>query len=281
MSDPRRSQRVGHLVEGYGQFVVDLDGCVWLAGQPIAGAANAITRLRGAGKRVVFATNDSRRSSRALAGLLHQAGIAAATSDVVSATDAITDALAASHRDKPTFVIGSRALRDRVRASGARLVSRAGEAERAEVVVIGGGERFSYEDLRCASFAVRDGAVFLAAARDATYPKAGGLWPGTGAVLAAVECASERRAVVLGKPEPGLLEAALRRLGGGRTLVVGDRLDSDVAAAARVGIDAALVLSGTTSARQARRRPTPAALVAVAASLASLVDGELLVHPGE
>ena len=98
-----------------------------------------------------------------------------------------------------------------------------------------------------------------------------GLWPGTGAILAAVETATGARAQIVGKPEPQLFLTALDRLGEGRTLVVGDRLDSDVAAAAAAGLDAALVLSGGTSAEEARSATDPRP-VAVADSLAELVE---------
>jgi ribonucleotide monophosphatase NagD (HAD superfamily) len=117
-------------------------------------------------------------------------------------------------------------------------------ASRAEVVGVGGTEPLVSAALRNAALAVRRGADFLATARDPTYPQPDGLWPGTGAILAAVEVASGREATIIGKPEPQLLVTALDRLGEGRTLVVGDRIDTDLAAAAAAGLDSALVLSG-------------------------------------
>ncbi len=100
-----------------------------------------------------------------------------------------------------------------------------------------------------------------------------GPWPGTGALLAAVEYASEREGAIVGKPEPQLFHTALDRMGPAPTLVVGDRLDADVAAAARAGLDAALVLTGGTSAEQAAAAEEPRPKL-VAASLAELVLGE-------
>jgi ribonucleotide monophosphatase NagD (HAD superfamily) len=119
---------------------------------------------------------------------------------------------------------------------------------------------------------VRRGADFLASARDPTYPQADGLWPGTGAIVAAIEVASGRKAETVGKPQPQLLLTALDRLGGdAKTLVVGDRVDTDLSAAAAAGLDAALVLSGGTE-RQALNgfEPEP---VAVTDTLADLVLG--------
>ena len=105
--------------------------------------------------------------------------------------------------------------------------------------------------------------------RQPTYPQPDGLWPGTGAILAAVEVASERTAEIVGKPQPQLLFTALDRLGDGRTLVVGDRVDTDLAAAAAAKLDAALVLSGGTP-REALNgfEPPP---VAVTDTLADLL----------
>ena len=117
-------------------------------------------------------------------------------------------------------------------------------ASRAEVVVVAGTTDLVYDDLRNAVQAVLRGADLLATARDPTYPQPDGLWPGTGAILAAVEYATGRTAEIVGKPEPQLFLTALDRLGEGRTLVVGDRVGSDLAAAAAAGLDAALVLSG-------------------------------------
>ena len=95
--------------------------------------------------------------------------------------------------------------------------------------------------------AVRDGAELWATGRDATYPTPTGLLPGTGALVAAVETASERRARVAGKPEPPMFEAAKRRLGGDRIAMVGDTLDADIAGGARAGLATVLVLSGRTA----------------------------------
>jgi HAD superfamily hydrolase (TIGR01450 family) len=143
-------------------------------------------------------------------------------------------------------------------------------ASRAEVVVVGGTEDLVYDDLRQAALAVRRGADFLATARDPTYPQPDGLWPGTGAILAAVEVASGRTATIVGKPEPQLMLTALDRLDPERrTLVVGDRVDTDLTAAAAAKLDAALVLSGGTE-RQALNGFEPAP-IAVTDTLAELI----------
>ncbi len=97
-----------------------------------------------------------------------------------------------------------------------------------------------------------------------------GFWPGTGALVKAVEVASGQTAVVVGKPEPQLIISALDRLGEGRAVMIGDRLDTDIAAAAKAHIDAALVLTGGVTREQAAAAPDPKP-VAVADTLADLV----------
>jgi glycerol 3-phosphatase-2 len=170
------------------------------------------------------------------------------------------------------FVIGTEAMTGHVADAGLKVMNNTDLATRVDLVVVSGTEDVSYADIRTAALALRRGADFLATSRDPTYPMPDGLWPGTGALLAAVETASGRQAAIVGKPEPQLFVTAIERLGDGRTLVVGDRLDSDVEAAKRAKLDAALVLTGETTAEEAAaaRDPKP---VAVSDSLLTLVSG--------
>jgi ribonucleotide monophosphatase NagD (HAD superfamily) len=112
----------------------------------------------------------------------------------------------------------------------------------------------------------------IAAGRDRTFPGDDGPAPGTGAIVAALEYATGRTATAVGKPEPQIFSTALDRLGRGRTLVVGDRIDSDLAGAAAAGLDAAIVLTGVASRRDAELAQDPAP-VAIADDLHSLLLG--------
>lgn len=262
------SQRVA----GYDQLILDLDGCVYVGDQPTPGAVEAIEALREARKGVAFVTNDPRHAGEDYVRRLWGMGVRASLADVVTVGAATQHLLAETRTGRTAFVIGTEAMHRHVRDAGLRILNGTDLATRAEVVMVAGTEDLVYRDLRDASLAVRNGADFLAAGRDPTYPTESGLWPGTGAILAAVERASGREAKVIGKPEPQLFRTALERLGSGRTLVVGDRLDADVAAAARAGLDAALVLTGGTSAEEAEAAGEPRPLT-VAASLAELVRG--------
>src|SRR5919202_640426 len=156
----------------------------------------------------------------------------ASVRDVVTVGGAVQHLLAETRSGRTAFVVGTEALLRHVADAGLRILNGTDLASRAEVVVLGGTEDLVYDDLRYAALAVRRGADFLATARDPTYPQPDGLWPGTGAILAAIEVASGRKAETVGKPEPQLMLTALDRLGSERrTLVVGDRVDTDLAVA--------------------------------------------------
>jgi HAD superfamily hydrolase (TIGR01450 family) len=123
----------------------------------------------------------------------------------------------------------------------------------ADAVVVGWDRAFTWDTLRAASLAVQAGAELFASNADATYPAPDGTtWPGAGSILAAVEAATEREATVFGKPEGAILHAALVRAGGGRPLVVGDRVGTDIEGARRLGWDSALVLTGISSRQDLR-----------------------------
>jgi HAD superfamily hydrolase (TIGR01450 family) len=260
------------LLQRYDQLILDLDGCVWVGDEAVPGSVDAVGALRDAGKAVAFATNDPRSAGEEYVTKLWGLGIRASLRDVVTVGAAMQHLLAETRTGSTAFVIGTGAMVRHVADAGLRVLNGTDLASRAEVVVVAGTEELVYDDLKDAALAVRRGADLLATGRDPTYPQPDGLWPGTGAILAAVEAASGARATIVGKPEPQLFLTALDRLGDGRTLVVGDRLDTDVAAAAKARLDAALVLSGGTSREEADGAPKPRP-VAVADTLAALVGG--------
>jgi glycerol-1-phosphatase len=163
---------------------------------------------------------------------------------------------AAAGPNGSAFVIGAEALKEMVAASGATVLE--GDAARqADVVVVSGHRGFDYAELLTAKLALDHGAALIAPSRDPTMPMPGGEWPGTGAVLAAVETASGRRAEIAGKPERHLFELALATLDGRRVAMVGDRISSDVEGGRRAGLETVLVLSGTSSREEAAADPKP------------------------
>jgi HAD superfamily hydrolase (TIGR01450 family) len=260
------------VLRRYDHVLLDLDGCVWIGDEPCPGAVEALAALREAGRSVRFLTNDVRHAPEEFVRKLWRLGFQASLAEVVSVGAALQFWLAARDGRGAAFVIGSRALVDHVAEAGLRVVNRTEFATRADVVVVGEHDAFDYQELKVATQAVLRGAELIGATRDATFPMPDGPWPGTGAVLAAIEAATGRRAAAtVGKPEPPMYEAARDRLGPGRTLAVGDSLEVDVLGARRAGMDSALVLTGGSTraeADAAAPRPTH-----VADSLATLVLG--------
>src|SRR6266581_1578484 len=161
-------------------------------------------------------------------------------------------------RGRSAFVIVTPALKAEVRGAGL-VVIEGEEGAQADFVVVGGHDGFTYDELRIATHALRRGAAFYATGRDATFPMPDGPWPAAGAILAAVETAAGRPARVIGKPEPEMFLVAREMLGEARrTVVVGDRLDSDIAGGHRAGLATVLVLTGsTTEAEAASASPAP------------------------
>ena len=261
------------LVRRYDQLILDLDGCIYVGDEAVPGAVEAVETLRAAGKRLVFATNDPRHSTEDYVTKLWRIGLQASLADVVTVGGAVQHLLAETRPGQTAFVIGAEPLARHVADAGLRVLNGTDLASRAELVIVAGTDDVVYDDLKNAVLALRRGAEFLATGRDPTYPMPDGLWPGTGAILAAVEVGSGREASIVGKPEPQLFFTALDRLGDGPTLVIGDRLDADIAAAEKARLDSALVLTGGTSREEAEATKKPKPLV-VADSLASLVGGD-------
>jgi glycerol-1-phosphatase len=260
------------LVRSYDHVLLDLDGCVWVGDEPTARAPEAVGALREAGKRVCFVTNDARHSTEDFVRKLWRLGFQASLEEVVTVGGALQHRLAVRGGGS-AFVIGSPAIHRHVTEAGLRIVNGSEFASRADVVVVAAHEHFDYAELRAATQAALRGADLLAAGRDATFPMPDGPWPGTGSIVAAIETASGRTALSVGKPEAWLYRTALDRLGEGRTLVVGDRVDADLVGAAAAHLDAALVLTGvsTRADAEAAHDPEP---VAVADTLADLLlDG--------
>jgi HAD superfamily hydrolase (TIGR01450 family) len=254
---------VSAALRPYDHILLDLDGTVWVGEEALPGAVEAVAALRDAGKSVLFLTNDVRHAPEGFVRKLWKLGFQAALDEVLSVGAAVQFALAGRSG-------GSQALVDHVAEAGLRVVNHTPFAARADVVVVGGHDEFAYDELKLATQALARGAELVGATRDATFPMPDGPWPGTGAILAAIETAAGRRASsVIGKPESVMYDAARDRLGPGRILGVGDRLEIDVAGARTAGCDQALVLTGNTTREEAEAtdpRPT-----FIADSLAALV----------
>jgi glycerol 3-phosphatase-2 len=260
------------LADDFDGLLIDLDGVVWIGREPVPGAVETLVALLAAGKRIAFVTNNPGKLPAAYAERLRGLGVEVGAEQIVTAgTVAARLAREAAGPDGSAFVVSRAPLKEMVAAAGVTVLE--GEAGRdASVVVVSGHRDFDYEALLTAKRALDHGAALIGTSRDPTMPMPGGEWPGTGAILAAVETASGRIAEIAGKPERHLFEMALAALGRGsfgtdsvikeprdmRVAMVGDRVSSDIEGGRRAGLETILVLSGTTTHEQAEAaRPQP------------------------
>lgn len=243
------------LVDRYTSVILDVDGCLIRGRTAVTGAAATLAALGARGIGVALATNNSSRSPEEIAAWLAGAGLSVEPHTIVTSSQAAARML---RGDEAVFAVGSSALRHELTAVGARLVD---EPRDADAVVVGIDTELRYRTLRDATTALTNGARFIATNLDPTLPTDDGVSPGNGAIVAALRVASDREPEVAGKPGAELVHAAVATLPDptGPVLVVGDRVDTDIAAGAAAGRDTALVLTGATSRTQAQTadpRPT-------------------------
>lgn len=237
--------RPSSLFEGY---AFDLDGTVYLGDAALPGAVETLAAIREAGRAVVFVTNKPLESAEDYAAKLTSLGIPAARRDVVTATDSLVEYLSGTGGSARLLVVGEPLVHRVLASAGFALTSDPSEAD---VVVVTFDRTFDYAKLEAAYRAVRlHGARLVASNPDPFCPTPEGGLPDCAAMLAAIEaCTGARAEAVTGKPSRQMADAVLSRLGvpASQTLLVGDRLATDVAMAKRSGMRAALVLSGATS----------------------------------
>ena len=213
--------------------------------EPVEHAASAVAAARTAGMRMAFVTNNASRHPEAVAAQLVDLGIAAEPHEVVTSAQAAARAVAAQvPAGAAVLVLGTEALAETISAAGLRPVRAAGPDVAA--VVQGLAPTTSMADLAEATVALRAGALWFAGNTDATLPSPRGLLPGNGCFVTLLADLTGRRPHVAGKPDPTLHRESVERVGAIRPLVVGDRLDTDIAGAVRGGADSLLVLTGVT-----------------------------------
>lgn len=244
---------VSFSLDAYAGVVFDLDGVLVRMTEAIPGAVEAVRALDRAGVPFAVATNNSSRTPRHVSDALAGLGFPVRVEQVVTSSPAAAALIAPGAR---CLVIGEAGLREALADRGCVEVT---DPHEAEVVVVGWDQGLTWDDLRRATLALHRGARFVATNTDAGYPSPEGPWPGNGATVAALSTASGRQPEVAGKPHAPLLLAAAARLPEGRLLMVGDRPETDLAGAAALGWDTALVLTGVTAASavaEVRPRPT-------------------------
>jgi glycerol 3-phosphatase-2 len=240
------------LADQFDGFLIDLDGVVWIGRELVPGSVEALRALIEAGKEIVFVTNNPARAAEVYVERLRAAGVAVVDGRVVTA-GTVTARLAAERLEagRRVFVIGAPGFKDTVREARLELLE-GEEARGADAVLVSGHRNFDYEELLTATLALQGGAALFATSRDPTLPMPDGAWPGTGAILAAVETASGKRAEIGGKPERHLFEQARALIPGAeRVAMVGDRIASDIEGGHRAGLETILVLTGASTRAEA------------------------------
>ncbi|MDN5762032.1 MAG: HAD-IIA family hydrolase [Microlunatus sp.] len=232
------------LIDDYDTALFDLDGVVYLGPAAVDGAADGLRALRNRGTRVGFVTNNAARPPAAVAEHLKQLGIAATAHDIVTSAQAGAE-LAARRvaAGSKVLAVGGDGVWQALEEVG--LVGVGSAEDRPVAVLQGFGFDLTWNQLNEAAIAIHRGAHWVATNTDPTRPTERGIVPGNGAAVDAVRQAVDVDPEVAGKPYRPLVEATITRLDARHPIFVGDRLDTDIAGAATVGIDSMLVLSGT------------------------------------
>ncbi|MHC9295800.1 HAD-IIA family hydrolase [Mycobacterium sp. LTG2003] len=230
-------------------LLLDLDGTVFRGHEPVTGALDSLADLDA---RVLYVTNNASRAPAQVADHLKEMGFRADADDVVTSAQSAARLLATQlPSGARVLVVGTDALADEVSNVGLRPVRQFDEDPVA--VVQGHSPQTGWPELAEAALAIRAGALWVAANVDLTLPNERGLLPGNGAMVAALKAATAQEPQVAGKPQPTLMNDALARGTFDTPLVVGDRLDTDIAGANAAGLPSLMVLSGVSTAVEALR----------------------------
>lgn len=226
-------------------LILDMDGVIWREDNAIGDLPAIFGRIQTLGLQVMLATNNSTRSAAMYVQRLAHFGVQVQPWQVINSAQASGHFLQQRHPLGGTvFIIGEQGLHDELAAFGFQH----GEQD-VLAVVVGMDRQITYEKLRTATFLIRSGVPFIGTNGDRSFPTPVGLAPGAGALLAALEAASDIKPLVLGKPAPEMYRMALEKLNlqPAQALVVGDRLETDIAGAQILGCRCALVLSGVST----------------------------------
>lgn len=265
------------LLASYDAVLFDLDGTLFVGQQPLAGAVETVDDVRR-GHRIGYLTNNSSRRPGQVARHLSELGFTATDQEVVTSGQAAARVL----RDRlpaaaSVLVVGTDGLAGEITDVGLSVTDR---ADAADAVVQGHSFEQTWRVLAEACLAIRGGALWVACNVDSTLPTERGEVPGNGALVAALRVATGREPTVAGKPEPMLFTEATRRLGAGRALVVGDRLETDIAGAVTAGLPSLLVLTGVSDAHAVLAAPEDHRPTHLGADLGALYEDVERTRPG-
>lgn len=245
-------------------LIIDMDGVIWKADTPIGNLPEIFGRIRERELSFVFATNNSTRTPQQYVERLRAFGVRVEPWQVITSSQGAAHALAkAFPPGSRVYMVGEDGVRLALEQRGFQVLG-VEDASEADAVVMGMDRGINFEKVVEATLLVRKGIPFYATNPDRTFPTPRGEIPGAGAWLSVITTATDIQPVVAGKPYPLLMELAIEILGTARqeTLVVGDRLETDIAAAQAAGCPAAVVLSGVSTLSQAEAwKPAPDLIV--------------------
>jgi 4-nitrophenyl phosphatase len=234
-------------------LILDMDGVVWKADSPIGDLPSTFARIRERGLKFVFATNNGTKTPEEYRQKLADLGVEIESWQVVTSALGIAFMLAQKYPPGTRiFMIGEDGIRVALQEKGFEVLSTE-NAPNAQAVVMGIDRGINFQKIAEATLLVRAGIPFYTTNTDRTFPTPRGEIPGSGAWLSVVTAATGVEPIVAGKPQPYLMELSLERLGSKKeeTLIVGDRLETDIASGQAVGCPTALVLSGVSTMQQA------------------------------
>lgn len=233
----------------YDTLLADLDGVVYEGGRAIAGAPEAISRLKASGVSIGYVTNNSSRTPEAIAAQLAGFGVTSLPDEIIGSGRTGVELLATLiEPGSKVLVVGGEGLRKRVLEGGFALALDSSDEPAA--VIQGFAPDVSWSHLAEAAFAIQKGAKWVATNSDWTLPQEKGLAPGNGTLVSAVHTAVGQLPIVAGKPEPAIFETAIKHFGAKSPLFVGDRIDTDITGANRAGMASALVLTGVSTRKE-------------------------------
>jgi 4-nitrophenyl phosphatase len=234
----------------YDYFMIDLDGTVYRGDELIPYADLFVNTLKASGKHCLFVTNNSTRTPEQIADQLKGYGLSIEAHDIYTSAQATAAYIRLEDESAKVLVVGEQGLYDAIQGEGLALVE-----ENPTHVIVGLDRQFTYGKLAAASKAIRAGARFIATNTDKALITESGLTPGGGSIVASVVAASGQEPIVVGKPQGHIVELAILKMGASKAkcLMIGDNVETDIAAGIHAGVDTLLVLTGVTSREEAER----------------------------
>ena len=232
-------------------IIFDMDGVIWRAQTPIGNPAEIFTTLKNAGIKVAFATNNATKSINAFIEKLASMGVEASPEQIYTSSKATAQYLKKKHPDGGNvYAVGMSGLVETLASYGFNH-----SADSPLAVVAAMDETINFEKLKTATLFIRSGVPFIGTNPDKSFPTPEGLIPGAGSILAAIETASDTSPMIIGKPQATMFLQALDYLEESpeNVLVVGDRLETDIAGGQAAGCQTAAVLSGVCTLEEAEK----------------------------